>query len=146
MPYIAHENEPWYPYGYITKERPYQDQRPRLPPPYFTQGYAFYQSWMNDWMRDLERENKRHWDMMSKFNHRKLFKPVQYMGSHRVPIYYNFTEFKQKANKYAARKRKAILAKIEQNRQQVIRKRIELNRQKAIQRRKFIVARKLNKY
>ena len=162
MPYISHSDEPWYPYGYITKERfqhydphngLYYEARPRLPPAYFTKGYAFYQDAMNSWMKELEEENKDYWARQSKFNHRKLFKPVQSMGEHRIPIYYTYTEFKKKANKYALRKRKAILAKIEQNRQQaiakrkeIIRQRIERNRQQALRKRKIILARKLNKY
>lgn len=162
MPYIAHPDEPWFPYGYITKERfPQYDKhygltyyaRPRLPPAYFTKGYKFYQDAMNSWMKDLEQENKDYWERQSKFNHRKLFKPVQFMGEHRIPIYYTYTEFKKKANKYALRKRKEIFARIEINRQQalqkrrqIIRDRIERNRQQAIKKRKIILARKLNKY
>lgn len=146
MPFIAHFDEPWYPYGYVTKERPYQEQRPRLPPAYFTKGFAFYQDNMNSWMRDLERENKEYWERQSKFNHRKLFKPMQFMGNHRIPIYYDFNQFKRKANKYAIRKRKEILARIANNRQLAIRRRIELNKQRALQKRKIVLARKLNKY
>ena len=162
MPFIAHSDEPWYPYGYITKERfqhydkhygLYYEARPRLPPAYFTKGYKFYQDAMNSWMKDLEQENKDYWERQSKFNHRKLFKPVQYMGEHRIPVYYTYTEFKKKANKYALRKRKEIFARIEQNRQQalqkrrqIIRDRIERNRQQALRKRKIILARKLNKY
>lgn len=155
MPYISHSDEPWYPYGYITKERFQQYDphngltyyaRPRLPPAYFTKGYAFYQDAMNSWMKELERENKDYWESQSKFNHRKLFKPMQYMGEHRIPIYYSYIDFLKKANKYTLRKRKALLAKIKANRKQAIKKRIELNRQRAIKKRKIILSRKLNKY
>lgn len=155
MPYISHSDEPWYPYGYITKERfqhydphngLYYEARPRLPPAYFTKGYKFYQDAMNSWMRDLEQENKDYWERQSKFNHRKLFKSVQSMGEHRIPIYYTYDEFKKKANKYTLRKRSEIKARIERNRQQAIRKRIELNRQRALRKRKIVLARKLNKY
>lgn len=171
MPYISHADEPWYPYGYVTKDRftkrdfvkrsdgsyyytePYNYARPRLPPAYFTKGYAFYQDAMNSWMKELEEENKDYWARQSKFNHKKLFKPMSFMGEHRIPIYYSYTDFLKKANKYALRKRKAILARIENNRQQaierrrqIIRARIERNRQQAQRKRKIILARKLNKY
>lgn len=155
MPYIAHYDEPWYPYGYTTKERyPQYDKRygltyyarPRLPPAYFTKGYQFYQDAMNSWMRELEQENKDYWDTQSRFNHIKLFKPVQSLGEHRIPVYYSFDEYKKKANKYTLRKRKEILARIKNNRQKAIKKRIELNKKRALQKRKNVLARKLNKY
>lgn len=144
MPWINNPyNDPSFPYGFVTKQRPYQEQRPRLPPWYFTKGFAFYQDRMNDWMRDLERENKEYWERQSKFNHRKLFKPMQYMGQHRIPIYYDYAQFKRKANKYTLRKLNATRQRIAQNK---LRAQIKRRGIIAAQQRKAIVKYGLNKY
>lgn len=166
MPWIINYKEPghiysdshgWYPYGYRTKDRywdydksrgAFQYSRPRLPPKYFTKGWNFYKEAMDDWMRNLERENKDRYKALSRFNKREI-RPKSLeieLGKDGMPLYYNYSEFLNKAKKYALRKRRKILARIEQNRQQAIRRRIEINRQKAIQARKIILARKLNKY
>lgn len=106
MPYIYEGADPWNPYVYVTKQG-----RPRLPPNYFTKGYAFYQQHMNAWMNDLQRENDEYWKMQSKYNKRKLYKPVTSLGEHRIPIYYNYTDYLKKARKYALIKRKIYLNK-----------------------------------
>lgn len=143
MPWIETPPDPSYPYLYFNKSL----TRPRLPPFYFKRGYAFYQQHMDSWMKDLERENKEYWRNQSRYNKRKIFKPMlQTLGEYRVPIYYTYPEFVKKANKYSLRKRNEIKANIEKNRQQAIRKRIELNRQRAIKKRKFILSKKLNKF
>lgn len=143
MPWIETPPDPSYPYLYFNKSL----TRPRLPPFYFKHGYAFYQQHMNSWMKDLERENEEYWRNQSRYNGRKIFKPMrQTLGDYRVPIYYTYPEFINKARKYQLRNYNQIRAKIELNRKQAIRKRIEINRKRAIKRRKFIVARGLNKY
>lgn len=106
MPYIDPLRDPWDPYNYVTKQG-----RPRLPPAYFTHGYKMYQDQMANWMRELEDENNLYWQNMSKYNKKKLYKPIQYMGEYRIPIYYNYTDWLKKAKKYALRKRKIYLNK-----------------------------------
>lgn len=143
MPWIETPPDPSYPYLYFNKSR----TRPRLPPFYFKRGYAFYQQHMDSWMKDLERENKEYWRNQSRYNGRKLFKPMrQTLGDYRVPIYYTYPEFIKKANKYQQRQYKAIRQRIENNRQAAIKKRIELNRQRAIQKRRIYLARGINKF
>ncbi len=116
MPWIT-KGDPWNPYSYMTKRG-----RPRLPPNYFTKGYGFYQNAMNSWMRDLHRENAEYWKRQSKFNKRRIWKPVESLGEHRIPIYYNYQDWKKKAYKQA-----------------LIRRRIYLNKKRALEKRKYLL-------
>lgn len=167
MPFIAHEDDPWYPYGYRTKERYVRKEyktfpdgnggwtewidysRPRLPPNYFTKGYKFYSKEMNRWMKQLERDRNDYYDRWSKQAGRTIYpKSLEnYYGIDMVPVYYSYTDFLKKSAKYAKRRRAKLLAEIAKKRQDaIVRRRIYLNKQAAIAKRKLIVARGLNKY
>lgn len=161
MPWIINYKEPghwysgshgWIRHGYRTKDRfsrkeykTFSDgtggwtewitySRPRLPPKYFTKGYKFYQEEMNDWMRDLERERNEDYARKSKKAGRTIRPPSleNYYGIDSIPVYYSYSEFLDKARKYALRKRKKILTK----------KRIQRNKEIAQYRRQLILARK----
>lgn len=138
MPWISNPtNDPSYPYGYITKKRPFKEQRYRLPPYYFNKGYQFYQHHQHLWLREIKDQYKR---LGTKFN------PFKNPDDYRTPIYYSYDEFLAKAKKYALRRRKAIKDRIASNRNAAIRRRIERNKQRALQNRKLIVAYNRNKY
>lgn len=167
MPFIAHEDDPWYPYGYRTKDRFVRKEyktfydgnggwtewidysRPRLPPNYFTKGYKFYQKEMNRWMKSLERDRNADFQRKSRVAGRTIrpWNLENYYGQDAIPVYYTYTQFLKKSAKYAKRRRANLLAQIAQKRQDaIIRRRIYLNKQAAIAKRKQIVARGLNKY
>lgn len=143
MPWIEQRDDPSYPYAYSSKPKYdggilIQQPRLRLPHYYFDKGYNYYSRQMKLWYKDLERQGllnrKKYYPKFNNDdeNYRALVYNRKWNLQHpapETPIFYSWTEYKRKANKYTYRKRQQYLIKqrIDQNRQQAIAKRKRLN-------------------